>query len=151
MLTISQFTPPLHPDSMIRVDGQWYRVATLIEGSRREVRSKIWDTSGEHDYSDGVFIISGGPVKRNIRDYVQASIYDITPTMLYLAGLPAAKDMPGRVLLDLFTPEYVKKNPPSLIETYEDNTQSPEHGEENKADADDGALIEQLRAIGYLP
>jgi predicted AlkP superfamily phosphohydrolase/phosphomutase/tetratricopeptide (TPR) repeat protein len=49
----------------------------------------------------GIFVISGPGVKKNY-SISGASIIDITPTILYHAGLPVGKDMEGKVLYQCF-------------------------------------------------
>jgi hypothetical protein len=51
----------------------------------------------EHDNAPpGVFILAGPGVEPG--PFSGATVYDVAPTLLHLAGLPAAEDMPGRVL-----------------------------------------------------
>jgi len=45
----------------------------------------------------GIFVISGPGIKKN-HPISGASIIDITPTILYHAGLPVGQDMEGKVL-----------------------------------------------------
>ncbi len=73
-----------------------------------------------------------------------ATTYDVTPTLLTLAGLPKADDMAGRVLLEVMAP------PPEIqsVATYE----TPEaQSEDTTREADvDAAVLERLRSLGYL-
>jgi predicted AlkP superfamily phosphohydrolase/phosphomutase/tetratricopeptide (TPR) repeat protein len=49
----------------------------------------------------GIFVISGPGIKKN-HPISGASIIDITPTILYHAGLPVGQDMEGKVLYSCF-------------------------------------------------
>ncbi len=49
----------------------------------------------------GIFVISGPRIKKN-HSISGASIIDITPTILYHAGLPVGQDMEGKVLYSCF-------------------------------------------------
>jgi len=49
----------------------------------------------------GIFIAKGPNIKKDQRIY-GASLIDITPTLLSIAGLPIAKDMDGKPLTDIF-------------------------------------------------
>lgn len=49
----------------------------------------------------GIFVISGPGIKKN-HPISGASIIDITPTILYHAGLPVGQDMEGKVLYQCF-------------------------------------------------
>ncbi len=74
-----------------------------------------WTFSGvEHFGSpDGVVLISGDAVAPG---YFAAdpSVLDITPTVLALAGLPVAADLPGRVVREAFRTEPVLEVVPSF-------------------------------------
>jgi len=67
----------------------------------------------------GVFIINGKNIKQNI-SISDASIYDLTPTILYFLGLPVAEDMNGKVITEAINEDFLKKYPVRYIKTYED-------------------------------
>ena len=48
-----------------------------------------------------------------------ASILDVAPTLLYLMGLPVARDMEGRVLTEMLEPAYAREHPVTFIPSYE--------------------------------
>jgi predicted AlkP superfamily phosphohydrolase/phosphomutase len=48
-----------------------------------------------------------------------ASILDVAPTLLYLLGLPVARDMEGRVLTEMLEPGYAAEHPVTFIPSYE--------------------------------
>jgi hypothetical protein len=48
-----------------------------------------------------------------------ASILDVAPTLLYLLGLPVARDMEGRVLTEMLEPGYAREHPVTFIPSYE--------------------------------
>jgi predicted AlkP superfamily phosphohydrolase/phosphomutase/tetratricopeptide (TPR) repeat protein len=56
----------------------------------------------------GIFVISGPGIKKN-HPISGASIIDITPTILYHAGLPVGQDMEGKVLYSCFENPSVAK------------------------------------------
>lgn len=75
----------------------------------------------------------------------RATTLDLTPTLLALAGLPAANDMPGRVLdevLDLQVPE--------RRESYENPDATTAIADRANGSEVDAAVIERLRSLGYL-
>jgi len=67
----------------------------------------------------GVLVISGPGIKKDERVY-GASLLDITPTVLWLMGLPVAKDMDGHALIQIAEGEL---SAPDKIETYEANAE----------------------------
>jgi tetratricopeptide (TPR) repeat protein len=104
------------------------------------------DTADSDHMPDGMILVNGPGVSpgATIRG---ADIYDVTPTVLHLLGLPAAEDMPGEVLADIFLPE--AGAPAARVATYEttpiDRTWMPQRR------AEDGARMERmLRSLGYI-
>ena len=73
---------------------------------------------------DGVLIVAGegirpGPLPAG------ASVLDVAPTLLYLMGLPVARDMEGRVLTEILEPEYARQRPVTFIPSYESLAVAP--------------------------
>jgi predicted AlkP superfamily phosphohydrolase/phosphomutase len=79
----------------------------------------------------------------------RASVYDIAPTVLWLSGYPAAEDMPGRELVDVF-PERARAAPPlPRVPTYGtrwDRAPMELAGD----DASNAEQLELLRSLGYI-
>ena len=77
-----------------------------------------------------------------------ASITDIAPTVLQLLGLPAAHDMPGRVLAEVLA----ETDTIPRIETWEEiDGESGMHPANARVDpADAQAALKQLVALGYI-
>lgn len=101
--------------------------------------------SGKH-HIDGIFIAAGYPILEGVE--VNASIYDIAPTILALLGLPVAEDMIGNVLTEIIEPEFLEKYPIRVVDSYENYLLRPTiKVEESGADE---ALKEQLKSLGYI-
>jgi hypothetical protein len=76
------------------------------------------DVSGTHEGApDGFLLAYGGPV-RSGRAHL-GSIVDVAPTVLYLLGLPVARDMDGVARTDLFKPAFTATRPIAFIPSYE--------------------------------
>lgn len=91
----------------------------------------------------GVLYLYGRGVAAG-RSLDQPSILDVAPTILSLAGLPTAKDMPGRVLVEGLTLA------PTIapVATYETG---PTNARDAVADAGaDEEIMEKLHALGYV-
>jgi arylsulfatase A-like enzyme len=74
--------------------------------------------SGFHaNAPDGLLILSGAGIAPG-RKLVGASVVDITPTLLYLMGLPLGQDMDGTLLTDVLTEELVRTQPVTFISSY---------------------------------
>ena len=93
---------------------------------------------------DGILYLYGRGIQPRAR-FDQASILDITPTVLALLGLPPAEDMPGRVLDEALS------DVPQLepVATYEGGGGS--RGDDSgPAAAISEAQLAHLRSLGYL-
>jgi hypothetical protein len=67
---------------------------------------------------DGVLLAAGGGIRPGAVA-TRASILDVAPTLLYLLGLPVARDMEGRVLTEILDPDFAEDNPVTFIPSYE--------------------------------
>ena len=101
---------------------------------------------------DGIFILSG-PGARRGRLAPRATLFDIMPTLLYLLGLPASEEMPGRVLIEAIDPAFASAHPARTIPSYE-RVGAPR--ETTVVASSPGAreaeeeLLANLRALGYI-
>ncbi|MDG2013357.1 MAG: tetratricopeptide repeat protein [Pirellulaceae bacterium] len=97
----------------------------------------------------GIFLMQGPGIKRDERIY-GASLIDVAPTILVAAGMPVAKDMDGRPLLEVF------ERPPEVevIDSWEKvsgDFESGMHTEEKPLDpAEAEELVQQFAALGYI-
>jgi predicted AlkP superfamily phosphohydrolase/phosphomutase len=99
--------------------------------------------SGAHRV-DGI-VIAEGPGIRKGATIEGATIYDIAPTILAALGLPAGKDMDGRVLTGLFD------EPPAVatVETW-DSAAAASEPEPELPSAMQKETLEHLRSLGYI-
>ncbi len=66
---------------------------------------------------DGIIIMAGRGVGKG--EITGAGVYDVTPTVLALLGLPPAQDMRGKILWSALSPEIPRDKFTHLIPTYE--------------------------------
>jgi predicted AlkP superfamily phosphohydrolase/phosphomutase len=96
-------------------------------------------------HPDGIVVVGGPGVRRGAR--CDGSILDVSPTLLYLAGLKVPEGLDGAVLTDAFEEDHLKKQPvettPRLSSGQRDDA-SP-YSEEEEA-----IIEESLRGLGYL-
>src|SRR5439155_1393033 len=92
---------------------------------------------------EGIVYLYGNRVRPRGR-LDQPRQLDVTPTLLALAGLAPARDMPGRVWTEGLD---VNAEPPSVA-SYE--TERSRGGEGATDAAVDPAILERLRSLGYL-
>ena len=103
--------------------------------------------SGSHDDApDGIIILSGRGVKP-IGRFEGASVYDVTPTILALMGLPIGRDMDGRVLSETIAPAFLEEKPLMYVDTHD---QEPRGDNVGVSSGMDGAVIQRLKDLGYF-
>jgi tetratricopeptide (TPR) repeat protein len=102
----------------------------------------------------GIFLLSGPGARRGARLAAAPTLFDIAPTLLHLMGLPAAADMPGRIVEEALDPAFAASHPvlprlPSYGAV--GRPRSPDGGESDpvarRAAAD---LLASLRSLGYI-
>ncbi|MEW6748024.1 MAG: tetratricopeptide repeat protein, partial [Planctomycetota bacterium] len=99
-----------------------------------------------HDL-DGVILMRGPGIKAG-EELVEVSVLDVTPTLLYMLGLPVGEDMDGSVMLDAFRPSFLTQHEIRRIASYEGGAPESEavSVEENIA----RAMEERLKGLGYI-
>ncbi len=95
--------------------------------------------SGFHENSpDGLLILYGSGIAPGAK--IQgASVLDVTPTLLYLMGLPLGRDMPGKLRADALEDELVRTQPVTFISSYHNFLIEP-----RRADADDWSPLDAI-------
>jgi hypothetical protein len=67
---------------------------------------------------DGFVLLSGAGVRSGVR-LTSASVLDLAPTLLVLAGEPVARDMDGRVLAEAFDERFTESASVPIVSTFE--------------------------------
>ncbi len=93
----------------------------------------------------GLCMMSGKHIKQGIK-FDNASLYDITPTLLHLSGLPISKEMEGEVLTSCLDEGFIDGNPIRYLDSYG----APLRNEEADASGSEEEIKERLRALGYI-
>jgi hypothetical protein len=73
---------------------------------------------------EGFFLAVGDGIRPGSR-VRGASALDVAPTLLYLMGLPVARDMEGRVLTEILDESFARQNPVTFIPSYESLAVTP--------------------------
>lgn len=121
-------------------------------GERRIRSEELVDVKKAHlDHETyGIFIAAGPQVRRGV-EVADASVLDITPTLLHYLGLPVAKDMDGKVLASVFEAEFMQSHPIRYVSSYEDGKRAAVQAQAEPIDAGAQSEIEGgLAALGYL-
>lgn len=69
--------------------------------------------------ADDGFLLVVGPAAMHRPNPGTAYVADVVPTLLFAAGLPVGRDMDGRILVEAFSDEFVRRTTVSAIQTYE--------------------------------
>lgn len=100
--------------------------------------------SERYHREEGVLYLYGAAVKKGKR-LDRPGILDVAPTLLALAGLPPARDMPGRVLREALADD---REPPRI--SSHEGGGSPARAAAPRDPAAETAQLERLRSLGYL-
>ena len=121
-------------------------------GERRIRSEETVDVKRAHlDHEvDGIFVAAGPHIRPGAR-IANASVMDLTPTVLHYLGFPVGKDMDGKVLERVFLPAFMDRHPIRYVATHEDEKERPAGaGEEDYGSEEAAANVRALRALGYL-
>jgi predicted AlkP superfamily phosphohydrolase/phosphomutase len=132
------------PDIVFMIeDGTIEIDATVEDGEYLILGNPFTGWTGTHT-REGIIIANGPNIKKGATIF-NSDIYDLTPTVLHLFGIPIPEDIDGKVLLDLFVEktdfEEISEISGDLFIDEPNATISNE----------DKALIEdRLRRLGYI-
>lgn len=92
----------------------------FLSGAARPVGSAAIEegTAARWHRDPGVLILAGPGIRRNHR-LESASVLDVTPTLLHMAGLPVSEEMEGRVLVEALDPEEIAARPVRRVPRFE--------------------------------
>jgi tetratricopeptide (TPR) repeat protein len=122
-------------------------------GDRRIRSESAVDVNRAHlDHEPEGIFLAAGPHLRPGRTQT-ASVLDVAPTLLHYLGFPVAQDMAGRVLEEVFTPEFLRENPVRSVPSYEDETSGAKAQREDTSPVDSEQAADNLaalRTLGYI-
>jgi predicted AlkP superfamily phosphohydrolase/phosphomutase len=124
-------------DTKCLIAGQVYPVTKFI-------LPKTWRSG--HD-KEGIIIMSGTHIKKGSR-LKDASVVDITPTILELLGIPLGRDMDGKVLSKAITEQYLASHPIHYVDSHEDKIRFKPHVVSKSSFEEE--MKEMLRSLGYI-
>jgi predicted AlkP superfamily phosphohydrolase/phosphomutase len=101
----------------MRPVAQWRRAWEAIAGDP-------WMSGTHAGAPDGLLLAVGDGI-RGGAVVERGSVLDVTPTILYLMGLPVARDMEGRVLTEIVDERFARAHPVTFIPSYESLAVTP--------------------------
>ena len=130
------------PDVIFELKGMSYLSQENI--GRRKLFESSGFESGSHR-REGIFIMKGPHFRKRLK-LQDASILDLTPTMLYCLGLPVDSDMDGKVLTGCFEKTFLKKNPIRKFDAGSGKIEKKEVYSDSEAQEIESAL----KGLGYF-
>ena len=115
-------------------------------GEYLKIDSSDFDHVGTHRLN-GIFIAAGKTVKQG-RVLSKANIADIAPTILFALGKPIPEDLDGRVLIDVFSDDFLKGRSPEYVSQGQGITAGLKKGEYTDEEA--RIIAERLNGLGYI-
>ncbi len=93
---------------------------------------------------EGIMIIKGKNIRKGIKFTANAN--DVTPTLLFIHGLPLLEDMDGKVLEEVFPSEVTESQKVQAVKVVSsrDDTRGP------RSEEDEQEIADRLRGLGYL-
>jgi predicted AlkP superfamily phosphohydrolase/phosphomutase len=129
-------------------------VLPVLKDHRYELDDELFHREPFTDFShlprgvhhpNGIGVVAGPETRAG--DDLAGSVMDVTPTLLYLAGLGVPEGLDGGVLTQAFDPATLEKKP---VETAAPLSSSAKD-ESSPYSAEEEAIIEEsLRGLGYL-
>ncbi len=113
-------------------------------GLNRVLQTSANTPNGFHRM-EGVFMAYGPQFKKGHK-IEGAEMPDVAPTILHLTGQAVPDDMDGKVLADIFSPEFVKTNAVKSVKADD----LPEVERKDFSDAESAEIADRLRSLGYL-
>ena len=92
-------------------------------------------------------VIGRGPAIRKSAEISDARLIDLAPTILHLFGVSVPDDMDGRVLSEIFRPEFLASHP---VQTGAATGTSWRDTESGYTEEESSKVEERLQALGYL-
>jgi predicted AlkP superfamily phosphohydrolase/phosphomutase len=112
-----------------------------------EFHSHEMATRGGSHRPNGMLMAAGGPFAG--RGSIQgASLSDLAPTILFCQGLGIPEEMEGRVLAELFSPEFLGAHTPQRVAAA--SQAQAEVPADNYTDEEREIIERRLRDLGYL-
>jgi predicted AlkP superfamily phosphohydrolase/phosphomutase len=136
------------PDLIVRLKEGYIAVPNmgLKPGPLFESRNPGQDYQIGVHHPDGIILAKGTMIERGV-DSLLADIIDIAPTLLYHLDLPIPSGLDGKVLREIYNPEYLQAKETSFTEQ---GRQEPRTSKKQLTNEEKEQIRERLRQLGYM-
>ncbi|PYP82821.1 MAG: hypothetical protein DMF61_25225 [Blastocatellia bacterium AA13] len=133
------------PDIQFLPSDMTHKPLGTLDLTSNKFITPVYGNSGDHRMHG--IMLGRGPELKQGADIHGARIIDYAPTILHTFGVEVPSDMDGRVLEEIFTEDYMSRNPVRLSDEF-----SGEESEKVGAMTDEESeeIRERLRGWGYL-
>ncbi len=132
----------LAPD-LVAVAYEGYTInQTIVNEVMSENKMGGLHVNGDHE-REGVIAVYGDVINKK---EIDASIYDVMPTILYLMGQAVPEDVDGRVLTEIIDPAFVAENEVR----FEKSQAAIAEKDDSLGDKEREEIEQQLRDLGYM-
>lgn len=132
------------PNLLLQMTGDRYGLANRLWSRSPGVLRRVRGPAGTHA-REGVFVAVGAPVPSGRR--VEATLRDVTPTVLYALGEPVPDDMDGRVLAEVFTDAVTAAHPVTRVASTHTGAAA---AVDPYSEADVEEIAARLADLGYI-
>jgi predicted AlkP superfamily phosphohydrolase/phosphomutase len=122
-----------------------HRFELVDEIFHREPFADVSDLPRGVHHPDGVVVYAGPGIKPGGK--VSGNVMDVTPTLLYMAGLKVPEGLDGSVATSAYDDDFLKDNP---VENTGAAESAPTGGESPYSAEEEAQIEESLRGLGYL-
>jgi predicted AlkP superfamily phosphohydrolase/phosphomutase len=123
--SIAELVQGLRPgEILLVVSGYGMRPVPQWRRAWESFTGDPWMSGTHAGAPDGLLLAVGDGVRAGAT-LNAASVLDVAPTILYLMGLPVARDMEGRVLTEMVDEGFARAHPVTFIPSYESLAVTP--------------------------
>ena len=145
MIRYYSYWDALVGETIAKLDSSTNIIILSDHGFGNDPAPKTQFRGGEHR-TNGIFIAKGPMFNEGFRGE-SADVIDLTPTLLYLYGMPTAEDMDGKVIEEIIRAEILEEFPVETIQSYETGRLERTG---NTSSTMDETIKDQLRSLGYV-
>jgi predicted AlkP superfamily phosphohydrolase/phosphomutase len=118
----------------------------VLEGKELELAERMSRPSGIHR-PEGIVLCVGKGIRKGKR-IQDAKLMDLHPTILYAMRLPISEEVEGKVIEELFEPDFLAKSPPYIKRS--EKVAGDTSRKKAFTDEESDIIKERLSGLGYI-